>query len=426
MDPYKLCFMNKIATLFLVLMSLFTFGQNRTDIGEAFIQALLVENNAEKAHAYFDASIAAQVPLVVLKTLPGQVEGQMGKLKTILEVNNVADVYYFYSEFEKTRIDIQVTFNAANKIIGFYFVPHKSFEKEDEKTTLNIKTDALELKGTLLKAGENNKKKLVIFVHGSGPQDRDETIGENKPFKNIADYLLSQGISSYRYDKKTYTYPESFSQTSTVEEETIEDAVNVAQYFQKQEAFKDNQIILLGHSQGAYLMPQIAKKAQVDKYVFLAGNARPLQELIVDQYEYLHQLDASQVSAEDVKEIKKSVALLTSKEFSLNTANTKLPMGLSAHYWKYLVDYKPLEAVKQMKAPLFFAQGGMDYQVTEKDFSLWKNQLKNQPSAQFKLYPALNHLFMKSSAEKPSPKDYEAKGSVDPTFLQDLTAFILK
>jgi hypothetical protein len=39
------------------------------------------------------------------------------------------------------------------------------------------------------------------FVHGSGPQDRDETIYENKPFKDIAESLYRKGIASYRFDK---------------------------------------------------------------------------------------------------------------------------------------------------------------------------------------------------------------------------------
>jgi dienelactone hydrolase len=74
---------------------------------------------------------------------------------------------------------------------------------------------------------------------------------------------------------------------------------------------------------------------------------------------------------------------------------------------------------------MFFAQGGRDYQVTEKDFVLWKNQLKNNKSAEFKFYPGLSHLFITDSGT-PSPKDYEIKGNVDEEFLKDLTQFILK
>ncbi len=417
--------MKKLLTFFLIVCSFFSFSQNRKDIGTAFIKTLFVDKNIEKAHSFFDPSIGAQLPLDQLKAVTEQLQTQLGSFKDILEVNNEGSTYYYYSGFEKSKLDVQMTFNDSNKLIGFYIVPHKTFEKRDEKTALKIKSDDIELDGTLLIPSSNNKKKLVIFVHGSGVSDRDETIGLNKPFKDIAEYLLANGIASYRYDKRTYSNPETFNEQSTVEQETINDAVNAAQYFKNSKDYKGDQIIILGHSQGAYLMPKIAEKAQASKYIFLAGNARPLQDLIVEQYEYLHSLDPSDVPAEGVEKIKKQVAFLNSSQFNLNTPASELPLGLSAVYWKYLKDYNQLNEVTKIKAPMFFAQGGRDYQVTEKDFNLWKSTLKNDKTAVFKFYPSLGHLFI-SGSEKPSPKDYEIKGHVDEEFLKDLTQFILK
>jgi len=417
--------MKKIISLFLILISLFSFAQDRKDIGSQFIKTLLIDKNAEKAHTFFDASVAGQVPVAELKSLPEQLESQLGKFKNILEINNEKDSYYYYSEFEKSKLDIQITFSGEDKIIGFFFVPHKIFDKADDKTALKIKSDDIELKGTLLQPTQNGQKKLVIFVHGSGPQDRDETIGENKPFKDIAEYLLNNGISSYRYDKRTYSNPETFNDKSTVEQETINDAVNVANYFKNNEQFKGYQIVVLGHSQGAYLMPEITKKAKASKYIFMAGNARPLQDVIVDQFNYIYTIDPTRISNEEVQNMKKQVDFLQSKNFNLDSPKSELPLGLSASYWNYLVDYKPLEAVKSIKSPMFFAQGGRDYQITEKDFTLWKNQLKNNKTAVFKFYPSLNHIFIKGTGQA-SPKEYEIKGNVDEEFLKDLVQFILK
>ncbi|SIQ44451.1 DUF3887 domain-containing protein [Chryseobacterium sp. RU33C] len=417
--------MKKLLTLFFTAYALLSFSQDRKEIGNTFIKALLVDKNIEKAHSYFDASVAGQIPVDQLKAVTEQLQGQIGGLKNILEVNNEGNTYYYYSEFEKTKLDVQLTFGENNKLLGFFLVPHKSFEKPDEKTTLKIKSDGIELNGTLLIPPSNNKNKLVIFVHGSGAHDRDETIGENKPFKDIAEYLLANGIASYRYDKRTYSYPETFNEKSTVEEETINDAVNTALYFKKNADYKDYQIIILGHSQGAYMMPKIAEKVQVSKYVFMAGNARPLQDLLVEQYKYLHAIDPTKVPAEAVQEVKTKVAFLNSSKFNISSPSSELPLGQSAAYWKYIKDYNQLNEVKKVKAPMFFAQGGRDYQVTEKDFNLWKETLKNDKTAVFKFYPALSHLFIAGSG-KPSPKDYETKGKVDEHFLKDLADFILK
>lgn len=90
----------------------------------------------QKAHSYFDSSVAGQIPVDQLKAIPDQLQRQVGGLKNILEVNNEGNTYYYYSEFEKTKLDIQITFGENNKMLGFFLVPHKTFEKPDEKNTL--------------------------------------------------------------------------------------------------------------------------------------------------------------------------------------------------------------------------------------------------------------------------------------------------
>ncbi|MDR2237659.1 MAG: alpha/beta fold hydrolase [Chryseobacterium sp.] len=417
--------MKKTLTLFLIGLFSLLIAQDRKDLGNTFIKTLLVDKNAEKAHAYFDASIAGQIPVPQLKSVVDQLLGQLGPFKNVIEINHEDDKYYYYSEFEKSKLDILITFNEQNKMMGFVLVPHKIFDKADDKTSLKIKSGDIDLKGTLLVPDQNSKKKLVILVHGSGASDRDETIGDNKPFKDIADELFKNGIATYRYDKRTYSNAETLSPQFTPADETINDAVNAAAYFKNNESFKDYQIIILGHSLGAYLMPRIAEKTNASKYIFMAGNARPMQDLIVDQYEYIHKVNPAGLPEEEVGKIKKQVAFVNSGKLTVDTPDSELPLGLPAAYWKYLQAYHPLEEVKKIKSPMFFAQGGRDYQVTEKDFSLWKNTLKNNKSAVFKWYPFLSHLFIKGSGT-PSPKDYTVKGNVDQEFLNDLIQFILK
>ncbi|WP_228464656.1 alpha/beta hydrolase [Chryseobacterium antibioticum] len=306
--------MKKLLTLFLAVLSLLSFSQSRKDIGAQFVRTLFVDKNAEKAHSFFDASVAGEIKAADLTMVTEQLQGQLGTFKSIIEINNEKDYYYYYSEFEKSKLDIQITFGSGDKMIGFFLVPHKTFDQPDEKNALKIKSDEIELNGTLLVPEQDNKKKLVIFVHGSGANDRDETLGENKPFKDIAEELFKSGIATYRYDKRNYSHPETVNDKSTVEQETINDAVNAAEYFKNNENFKGYQIIILGHSQGAYLMPKIAERAKVAKYIFMAGNARPLQEVLIDQLEYLHKIDSSKIPTETIDAIKKQVSFFTIRQ----------------------------------------------------------------------------------------------------------------
>ena len=59
------------------------------------------------------------------------------------------------------------------------------------------------LPGTLTLPVARGSFPAVVLVHGSGANDRDETIGINKPFKDLAAGLASRGIAVLRYDKRT-------------------------------------------------------------------------------------------------------------------------------------------------------------------------------------------------------------------------------
>lgn len=418
--------MKKNLTKLFLFMSVLSFSQNN-EIGISFINSLLVEKNYSNAYTFFDETVKSQISEDVLKDTQQQLEAQLGKFKSIIETNNEAVTFFYYSEFEKMKLDIKISFNESNKIVGFFFVPHKEFKKENTLgKDLNIKSSNIELKGTLLNSENGNLKKLVIFAHGSGPNDRDETIFENKPFKDIAENLYLKGISSYRFDKRTLSNPESFNDKSTIDDEVTNDIINIVAYFKNDSKFSNYEITVLGHSLGAYLLPRIASKSnQISKIILLAGNSRPLDHLIIEQYEYLYKLTPTQELKDASQKVKEQIAVLNSKSFNINTPKEKLPFNLSANYWQSVLNYKPLKEIQKVKIPILILQGERDYQVTMKDFELWKTNLKNNKKVRFINYPKLNHIFM--SGEKPSdPKEYAIKGIVDEKVIEDIKNFIIQ
>ena len=409
-----------------LLISIQTFSQNQ-EIGKSFIQFLLQEKNYAKAYSFFDETVKSQMSESILKDTEQQLNSQLGNFNKIIEINNESDTYFFYSDFENMKLDIKITFNENSKIIGFFFTPHKEFKTQNSLgNDLNIKSNNVELKGTLLIPKENKLKKLVIFVHGSGPQDRDETIFENKPFKDIAENLFQKGVASYRFDKRTLSNPESFNDKITIDDEVTSDIINIVNYFKQEKQYADYEIIVLGHSLGANLLPRIANQSnQISKIILLAGNARPMDKLIIEQYEYLYKQNPTEEMQTATNTIKEQVAFLNSKDFSVNTPKEKLPLNLPGYYWKSILDYNPLQEVQKVKIPILILQGERDYQVTMKDFNLWKNALKTNKTVSFISYPKLNHLFI--SGESPStPKEYSIKGNVDEKVTNDINDFISK
>src|SRR5215471_14652653 len=150
------------------------------------------------------------------------------------------------------------------------------------------------LPGTLSVPKGEGPFAAVVLVHGSGPNDRDETIGPNKPFRDLAWGLASQGIVVLRYDKRTKVYPEKMRElvsTLTVKEEVIDDALNAVSLLRGIPGVNPQRIVVLGHSLGGYLLPRIgAADRGIAGLIMLAGMCRPFEDAILDQFSYIYSL----------------------------------------------------------------------------------------------------------------------------------------
>ncbi|MDR0916762.1 MAG: alpha/beta hydrolase, partial [Oscillospiraceae bacterium] len=99
----------------------------------------------------------------------------------------------------------------------------------------------------------------VVLLQGSGPQDYDESVAMNKPFRDIARGLAERGIASIRFTKRTLTYPERIQAKLadlTVREECIDDALAAKSLIAAEPRVDTDRIFLLGHSLGGMLAPR--------------------------------------------------------------------------------------------------------------------------------------------------------------------------
>lgn len=101
-----------------------------------------------------------------------------------------------------------------------------------EESPIEVTTGNYKLPGTLTRPKGKTHLPIVILVHGSGPQDRDGSIGPNKIYRDIAWGLAAKGIAVLRYDKRTYVYGKASvpeGKEITPDEEVVEDAVSACQ-----------------------------------------------------------------------------------------------------------------------------------------------------------------------------------------------------
>lgn len=266
----------------------------------------------------------------------------------------------------------------------------------------------------------------VVLIHGSGPNDRDESIGPNKPFLDLAWGLASRGVAVLRYEKRTRQYPRELGSLPafTVFEETIDDAGNAIKTLMDDHRIDSTAVFALGHSLGGYLMPRIAVGAtHLAGAIFLAASYRPLETVMVDQIDYICTLPETTDEARKSLMAMREQALLISK-VSWDPDTTIAPLGVPASYWRDLAQYRPDQVLRNMGIPALFLQGEADYQVSDEDFRLWQEAAQDLTNVVFKQYPHLNHCFLWTTTRKATPASYALAGHVVPEVIEDIVTWI--
>jgi dienelactone hydrolase len=350
-------------------------------------------------------------------------------------------------EFEKATLDARVVFDKSGRIAGFSFVPTAPPVKYEppsyadpatfEESDVTVGSGEWALPGTLTLPKGAGPFPALILVHGSGPNDRDESLGPNKPFKDLAWGLATRGIAVLRYDKRSKVHgakiladPKSEA-TMTVRDETIDDAQAAAALLQKTAKVDGSRVYILGHSLGGFLMPRIARATEslnVAGFISMAGLTRPLEDTILRQMNYLYGLAGGPLSEDDKKrlqDIKDAVAQVKALT-DADGSSTKKILGAMPAYWLDVRGYNPPELAKSIARPMLILQGGRDYQVTTEDFDNWKAALGDRKDVEFHLYPKLNHLFYEGVGIL-TPLEYtQMHGNVAPYVVEDIAAWILK
>lgn len=304
----------------------------------------------------------------------------------------------------------------------------------DEKIIIGAETK-YPLNGLLTIPDETNGLlPAVVLVQGSGPSNMDEKVGNNYPFKDLAEGLSEKGIAVLRYDKRTFVYGKEMKNDTglSVKEETIEDAVLAADFLRKDSRIDSNKVVIIGHSLGGMLAPRIdAEGGNFAGVIIMAGSPRKLEEILMDQNkDFLNSLNKL------LKIIaKKQIAKISSKFSNIynrtdEEARSTLVLGkyVRAYYFKEMGEHPSIDYLKEMDKPVFILQGDNDFQISvERDFDCYKRLLGDMPNVTYKLYPNLNHMFMPAVYGKilKVKKEYKIPQHVDKQVVNDISDWIL-
>lgn len=279
----------------------------------------------------------------------------------------------------------------------------------------------------------SSKVPAVVLVHGSGPADMDEKVGNNFPFKDLAEGLSDKGIAVLRYDKRTFVYGKEMKNDTglSVKEETIEDAILAADLLRKDPRIDTNQIFIIGHSLGGMLAPRIdAEGGHFAGIIIMGGSPRKLEEILMDQNNDV--LDSLNMFLKMIA--KKQIAALSAKfdkiyKLSDEEAKSTVVLGKysRAFYFKEMGEHPSINYLNVLDKPVLILQGDQDFHVSvDKDFKVYKDLLGEKPNVMFKLYPNLNHLFMPAVYGEilKMKKEYKVAQHVDKNVINDISEWI--
>lgn len=123
------------------------------------------------------------------------------------------------------------------------------------------------LRGTLvLPEGCSRQTPVLLFVTGSGMQNRDEELFEHKPFAVIADAFAREGIATLRYDDRG-AGESTGDFTNSTTEDFKEDAISGVKYLRG----RFDKVGVLGHSEGGTIALMLSAENLVDFAISLAG-----------------------------------------------------------------------------------------------------------------------------------------------------------
>ena len=386
------------------------------------------------AEAMFDAALRAAVPKDTLAAVWQSLPGATARGEAELSREDATQVLRTPLHRAGTTFVATIAVDADGRVSGLLVRPVEAkvappppipADADYAEMEMQVGEGAAALPATLAIPRGTGPFPAVVLVHGSGPHDRDETIGPNKPFLDIARGLAAQGIAVLRYEKRTKARPQDFTGgTFGVDDETTNDAVLAVDALRKAAGIDPKRIFVLGHSQGGMMAPRIASvSGHVAGLVLMAAPARSLLDIVIEQNRRLAVLDDGKTSDAEREAIAQLAAQVRQTRDPATDIATRTLLGQPAGYWRSIDAVDPVADAAAVALPMLVLQGARDIQVVDADWGRWRGAFHADDKVSFKLYEKLNHLGIAGEGEG-SLAEYQQPGHVDATLIDDVASWI--
>ncbi len=295
----------------------------------------------------------------------------------------------------------------------------------------------------------------IVFITGSGAQDRDEAVFGHRPFKQLADALAAGGIASLRCDDRGVAKSTGdFSTATTLD--FVRDAKAQLAWLRTHPGIDPHRVGVIGHSEGGLIGALLAGASDggVDFAVLLAPPGIKGREILTGQTEDLYRaahLEAGRVAyaVERHRELMDAVeaglddaaldeALRALVEAQLELVEKNPPSadrvqalaraakpGLLSPWMRNFISLDPAPSFAACRVPVLAVFGAKDTQVApSRNVPAIKAACKDAAvTPEIVVLPGLNHLFQRCATGLPD--EYaKIKSGVEPEVLTLVTDWV--
>ena len=330
--------------------------------------------------------------------------------------------------------------------------PQPPFDYLVKEVVVNNQQAGITLAGTLTLPKNSPVKAAAVMITGSGPQDRDETVFEHKPFWVIADHLTQQGYAILRMDDRGVGESTGDFKTATSEDFVTDISAGV-DFLKQQADIPADKVGVIGHSEGGMIGPMLAaERDDLAFVIMLAGPGIPITELLAEQ-KYLIALasggDQDALQAQRVKDLafhdvlaqyagtaqyteqaslhlRQTMADQVDSEVQLEALVSSTLKPYSTPWFEYFIAYDPAPFISRIKAPVLAINGSKDLQVAAASNLAGIEQILSAAGhSDYSIVnlPGLNHLLQDSDTG--SPMEYVSiTTTVEPVALHAMSDWL--
>ena len=383
--------------------------------------------------------------LDVFKMLEKELGAYKEITKTEIETQNGYYLTDSTLQFEKGTVDQTIAFNGEMVADGVNYLNMKKDivpEEGEKEITLDAGT-GYPVKG-MIKMPKGEVKAGIVIVDGSGPNDMNMTLGQNKMMKHLSDQLAEKGFAVLRFNKRTYQYGKELAKIgmqnkTLIKDEFIDDAAEGLKTLAKEQGIPTDKLFILGHSQSGSYLPVINETAGnlAKGYIILSGTPTNIAELSKKQLEKVIEEGSENADEEQVKMMKQNIKtndellkkIETMSDEELNKPEN-YPFGIPGVYVKDLMKYDPIKLYNDSKLPIFIRIAEFDKQVPISELELWKNGLDKNENDSIEEVKGANHMMQPSDGKTKLANlitdEYQKDAPIVSSVIDDIAAWIEK